>query len=116
MRWQDWLHSGDEFQIAFKVNYISEDLLPVTVTSHFKIFDESQAEIIYCVDFSVGLEILEDMAEGGGPDVVLVCCGGGGLVSGIASAIKLSKHNSHCKIYGVEPHGCKCSYHLIFLS
>ena len=83
---------------------------------NFKIFEESQAEIIYCVDFSVGLEILEDMAEGGGPDVVLVCCGGGGLVSGIASAIKLSKQNPHCKIYGVEPHGCKCSYHLTFLS
>ena len=32
-RLQDWLHSGDEFPIAFKVNYISEDLLPVTVTS-----------------------------------------------------------------------------------
>ena len=33
MRLQDWLHSGDEFSIAFKVNYISEDLLPVMVTS-----------------------------------------------------------------------------------
>ena len=33
VRLQDWLHSGDEFPIAFKVNYISEDLLPVTVTS-----------------------------------------------------------------------------------
>ena len=27
--------SGDEFSIAFKVNYISEDLLPVTVTSRY---------------------------------------------------------------------------------
>ena len=26
------LHGGDEFSVAFKVNYISEDLLPVTVT------------------------------------------------------------------------------------
>ena len=33
VRLQDWLHSGDEFSIAFKVNYISEDLLLVTVTS-----------------------------------------------------------------------------------
>ena len=33
VRLQDWLHSGDEFSIAFKVNYILEDLLPVTVTS-----------------------------------------------------------------------------------
>ena len=27
--------NGDEFPITFKVNYISEDLLPVTVTSCF---------------------------------------------------------------------------------
>ena len=33
VRLQDWLHSGDKFSIAFKVSYISEDLLPVTVTS-----------------------------------------------------------------------------------
>ena len=33
MRLQDWLHNGDEFSIAFKVNYMSEDLLPVMVTS-----------------------------------------------------------------------------------
>jgi threonine dehydratase len=40
------------------------------------------------------------------PDIVLVCCGGGGLVSGIASAIKLSGLTD-CKIYAVEPIGCK---------
>ena len=33
VRLQDWLHSGDEFPKAFKVNYISEDLLPVTSRS-----------------------------------------------------------------------------------
>ena len=32
---QDWLHNGDEFSIAFKVNYMSEDLLLVTVTSRW---------------------------------------------------------------------------------
>ena len=37
VRLQDWLHSGDEFSIAFKVNYISEDLLLVMVTSSFLI-------------------------------------------------------------------------------
>ena len=35
VRLQDWLHSGDEFPIAFKVNYMSEDLLLVTVTSRW---------------------------------------------------------------------------------
>ena len=34
VRLQDWLYSGDEFPIAFKVNYILEDFLPATVTSH----------------------------------------------------------------------------------
>ena len=34
VRLQDWLHSGDEFSTAFKVNYISEDLLLVMATSH----------------------------------------------------------------------------------
>ena len=45
----------------------------------------------------MGLEILEDL-----PDVtnVLVCVGGGGMISGIAAAIKLQR--SEVKIYGVE--------------
>ena len=34
---------------------------------------------------SVGREILEDVPD---VDVVLVCCGGGGLVAGVAAAIK----------------------------
>lgn len=34
---------------------------------------------------TIGLEILEDFPD---VDVVLVCCGGGGLVAGVATAIK----------------------------
>jgi threonine dehydratase len=47
---------------------------------------------------TVGLEILEDL-----PDVetVLVPVGGGGLISGISAAIKLS--NPKVKVIGVEP-------------
>ncbi len=52
---------------------------------------------------SIGFEILEDV---GAPDIVLVCCGGGGVVSGTAAAIKLSGHND-CRIYAVEPEGGK---------
>ena len=47
---------------------------------------------------TVGLEIFEDLPE---VDVVLVPIGGGGLVSGIAAALKLS--GSKAKIIGVEP-------------
>ncbi len=47
---------------------------------------------------TVGLEILEDCPD---VDLVLVPCGGGGLISGVASAIKLS--GSKAKVIGVEP-------------
>jgi threonine dehydratase len=47
---------------------------------------------------TAGLEILEDLPE---LDLVLVPIGGGGLISGISTAIKLSKPN--VKIIGVEP-------------
>jgi threonine dehydratase len=47
---------------------------------------------------TVGLEIIEDLPD---VDVVLVPCGGGGLISGVASAIKLS--NPKAKVIGVEP-------------
>jgi threonine dehydratase len=55
---------------------------------------------------SLGLEILEDVPE---PDVILVPCGGGALLAGLAAAVKLSlkesvSHHS-CRIYGVEPKG-----------
>jgi threonine dehydratase len=47
---------------------------------------------------TAGLEILADLPDA---DLVLVPVGGGGLISGIASACKLS--GSHAKVIGVEP-------------
>jgi threonine dehydratase len=47
---------------------------------------------------TVGLEIVEDLPE---VDEVYVSIGGGGLISGIATAIKDSL--PHVRIYGVEP-------------
>jgi threonine dehydratase len=47
---------------------------------------------------TIGLEILEDMPE---VETVLVPVGGGGMASGVATAIKLSKPSA--KIIGVEP-------------
>ena len=49
---------------------------------------------------TVGLEILEDLAD---PDVVIVPCGGGGLVSGVAAAIKARRPQT--RIVLVEPEG-----------
>jgi len=50
---------------------------------------------------SVGLEILADFPE---VDTVLVCCGGGGLVAGVATAIKL-KAGHRVRVFAVEPVG-----------
>ncbi len=47
---------------------------------------------------TVGLEIFDDMPE---VDVVLVPIGGGGLISGISAALKMS--GSKAKVIGVEP-------------
>ena len=51
---------------------------------------------------TVGLEILEDLGNVG---TVLVPVGGGGLISGISAAIKLSSRlsNTKVKVIGVEP-------------
>jgi threonine dehydratase len=49
---------------------------------------------------TVGLEILEDLPD---PDVVIVPCGGGGLVSGVAVAIKAQRPQT--RIVLVEPEG-----------
>jgi threonine dehydratase len=47
---------------------------------------------------TIALEILEDLPD---PDAILVPYGGGGLVSGIASAIRARR--SQTKVYAVEP-------------
>ncbi len=49
---------------------------------------------------TVGLEILEDRPV---PDVVLAGCGGGGLISGIAVAVKA--RNPAARVIAVEPEG-----------
>jgi len=56
---------------------------------------------------TVGLEILEDFSNDdlGNVETVLVPVGGGGLISGIAAALKLSNpgRNPQVKVIGVEP-------------
>ncbi|MEO6446225.1 MAG: threonine/serine dehydratase, partial [Gemmatimonadaceae bacterium] len=49
---------------------------------------------------TVGAEIVEDVPE---VDVVIVACGGGGLISGVAAAIKALRPQT--RVVGVEPEG-----------
>ena len=49
---------------------------------------------------TMGLEILEDLNS---VDIVLVPCGGGGLLAGTAAAIKLSDKGRDVQVIGVEP-------------
>jgi threonine dehydratase len=49
---------------------------------------------------TVGLEILEDLPD---VDVVIVPVGGGGLISGIAAAVKQTRASA--RVVGVEPYG-----------
>ncbi len=50
---------------------------------------------------SLGAELCQQLPE---LDAVIVAIGGGGLISGMACAIK--QINPACKVYGVEPFGC----------
>lgn len=53
---------------------------------------------------TVGLEAVADLAaQGLAPDVVLVCCGGGGLTAGVALAVKTAVPDA--VVYAVEPEG-----------
>ena len=71
---------------------------------------EAERGLVYCHPFddpaviaghgSAGLEILDDLPD---VDVVVVGVGGGGLISGIAAAVK--ERRPGARVYGVEPEG-----------
>lgn len=52
---------------------------------------------------TVGLEIMEDLPDA---DVVVVPVGGGGLLSGVAAAVKQLRPGT--RVFGVEPMGAAC--------
>src|SRR5690606_29079459 len=49
---------------------------------------------------TVGLELVTDVPD---VDVLLVSCGGGGLLAGVATAVKALRPDA--RVYGVEPAG-----------
>jgi threonine dehydratase len=60
-------------------------------------FDDSE---VIAGHGTVGLEILDDLPE---VDVVVVGIGGGGLISGVAAAVR--EQRPRTRVYGVEPSG-----------
>jgi threonine dehydratase len=51
---------------------------------------------------TVGVEIMDQTESMGiAPDAVLVCCGGGGLAAGVATAV--NHRNAETRVYAVEP-------------
>jgi len=77
-----------------------------------RICDERKAAFVHPYDDfnviagqgTVGLELMEQAAAVGAvPDAVLVCCSGGGLVTGTALAVKAASEKT--EVYSVEPAG-----------
>lgn len=56
---------------------------------------------------SIGHELYEELNS---IDIILVCCGGGGLVSGIAAYAKLTGKGTLTRIIAVEPEGACTMY------
>ncbi|XP_050405407.1 uncharacterized protein LOC126821112 isoform X2 [Patella vulgata] len=55
---------------------------------------------------SIGMEILDKVPD---LDILVICCGGGGLSSGISAAVR-AKLGMACRIYTVEPEGSPTMY------
>jgi threonine dehydratase len=72
-----------------------EELISERNLTYVHPFDDPE---VIAGNASVGLEILEDLPD---VDVVVVGVGGGGLISGVATALKESRPG--IRVYGVEP-------------
>jgi threonine dehydratase len=87
------LHGADVGETATEMNRLRDER-GLTVVHPF-----DQPEVI-AGNGTLGLEIVEDVPD---VDVVVVGIGGGGLISGVASALRAVRPS--VRIYGVEPVG-----------
>ena len=103
---------ASETKVAASRAYGAEVIIPGTMHEAFDKVHELKASrgltlvhpfddpFIIAGQGTVGLEILEDLPD---VDLVLVPIGGGGLISGIAAAVKRTRPTA--RVVGVEPHG-----------
>tara|TARA_Y100000814_G_C12328746_1_gene400702 strand:+ start:137 stop:1099 length:963 start_codon:yes stop_codon:yes gene_type:complete len=80
------------FEIATKKNMIA--------------IDTTEDRRVPIAHGSIGMEILDDLED---VQTVLVPCSSGGLIAGIASAIKLQRPS--IRVVGVQPNGAAAAYH-----
>ncbi|MHA1945512.1 MAG: threonine/serine dehydratase [Candidatus Hodarchaeales archaeon] len=92
---------GAEVVMHEESKSLMERLLEIKAERNLTLVHPFDDPLIIAGQGTIGLEILEDSPQP--PDIVIVPIGGGGLISGIAAALKLSSLKT--KIIGVEPSG-----------
>ena len=95
----DLVYHGRTFQEAYEeaLRYVKEN---------GSVFVHSHADPkVIAGQGTIGLEIMEDLPEA---EVVIVPIGGGGLISGISSAVKTA--SEEIRVYGVEPTAAPGAY------
>ena len=98
--------NGIEPVVEGKTFYDSFDIAQSYSTKNGTCYVHSNADpLVIAGQGTIGLEILEDLPE---VDAVIVPVGGGGLISGIAAAIK--EENSTVAIIGAEPEASPGAY------
>lgn len=90
---------GDTFNDAYEY---AKNLQAITGAVFIEPFND---EFVIAGQGTIGLEILDKLED---VEVVLVPVGGGGLISGIACAIK--ERMPSCKVYGVQAAGAPSMY------
>ncbi|MFL2801513.1 MAG: pyridoxal-phosphate dependent enzyme [Paracoccaceae bacterium] len=96
---------GAEVILCGDVKNAFSKMEEIALSENRTILQPFDSESMVLGSASCGLEIIENFPE---LDVAIVPIGGGGLIAGIASAIKKSKPST--VIYGVEPEGADSMY------
>ena len=105
LRIQGCKDHGAEVILCKDVKNAFELMDQIALSENRTILQPFDSESMVLGSASCGLEIIENFPE---LDIAIVPVGGGGLIAGIASAIKKTKPSTI--IYGVEPEGADSMY------